>query len=134
VGRDVNLNLSANDVIHAFWVPEFRLKQDAIPGRQSRLRFTPSRIGTYPVICAELCGAYHGAMKTKVIVQTPEEYNAWLQSQRVAMATVAAPVPASPTPADRLNQHAASLGLPTQLVATLDQSSPPGVVEHSHSH
>lgn len=132
VGRDVNLNISANDVIHAFWVPEFRLKQDAIPGRQSRLRFTPSRIGTYPVICAELCGAYHGAMKTKVIVQTPEEYNAWLQSQRVAMETGATTVAAGPT--DRLDQYAAAMGLPTQLVATLGQSNPAGVVEHSHSH
>lgn len=132
VGQDVNLNISANDVIHAFWVPEFRLKQDAIPGRQARLRFTPSRIGTYPVICAELCGAYHGAMKTKVVVQTPEEYSAWLQSQRMATGTSAATVAAKPT-TDRLNQHAAAMGLPAQLVATLDQSNPAAMVEHSHS-
>jgi cytochrome c oxidase subunit 2 len=46
--------MTANDVIHAFWVPEFRLKQDAIPGMQSEIRFTPRIMGTYPLICAEL--------------------------------------------------------------------------------
>ena len=82
--RQVKLNISANDVIHAFWVPEFRLKQDAVPGLQSELHFTPNRVGEYPVICAELCGAYHGAMKTRVLVQAPQEFDAWLQSQKVA--------------------------------------------------
>ncbi|MFB2834508.1 cytochrome c oxidase subunit II [Floridanema evergladense] len=84
IGREVKLNISANDVIHAFWVPQFRLKQDAIPGRETQLRFTPKIPGTYPVICAELCGAYHGAMKTQVIVETPEEFDTWLQSQIAA--------------------------------------------------
>ncbi|NJP08756.1 MAG: cytochrome c oxidase subunit II [Leptolyngbyaceae cyanobacterium RU_5_1] len=84
VGRDVLLNISANDVLHAFWVPEYRLKQDAIPGRQSELRFTPSLIGEYSVICAELCGPYHGAMKTKVVAQTQTDFDAWLESQKVA--------------------------------------------------
>ncbi len=82
VDREVLLNLSANDVLHAFWVPQFRLKQDAIPGRQTELVFTPDRLGTYPVNCAELCGAYHGAMKTQVIVETPEEFNNWIKSQQ----------------------------------------------------
>jgi cytochrome c oxidase subunit II len=80
-GREVLLNISANDVLHAFWVPEFRLKQDAVPGRQTELRFTPSKVGEYSVICAELCGPYHGAMKTKAVVETPEDYNTWLESQ-----------------------------------------------------
>lgn len=84
VGREVKLNISANDVIHAFWVPQFRLKQDAIPGRETQLRFTPKIPGTYPVICAELCGSYHGAMKTQVIVETPEEFDTWIQSQVAA--------------------------------------------------
>ena len=82
VGQQVKLNISANDVLHAFWVPEFRLKQDAIPGRQTELRFTPNKAGTYPVICAELCGGYHGAMKSQVIVESPEEFNAWLKEQQ----------------------------------------------------
>ncbi len=82
--RDVQLNLSAQDVLHAFWVPQFRLKQDAIPGRQTELRFVPTEPGTYPIVCAELCGSYHGAMRSQVIVETPEAYDSWVQSQ-VAM-------------------------------------------------
>jgi len=84
VGREVLANISANDVIHAFWVPEFRLKQDAIPGRQSEIRFTPNRVGEYSLICAELCGPYHGAMNTKVVVETQEVFDQWLQEQQVA--------------------------------------------------
>jgi cytochrome c oxidase subunit II len=84
LGQPVKLNINAADVIHAFWVPEFRLKQDAIPGQETHMSFVPSKVGSYPLICAELCGAYHGGMRTRVIVQTPEDYQAWVQSQRVA--------------------------------------------------
>jgi cytochrome c oxidase subunit 2 len=83
----VVLNITASDVIHAFWVPEFRLKQDAVPGQENYLSFVPSRVGTYPLICAELCGAYHGGMKTKVIVLAPEEYQTWEQSQKAVAAS-----------------------------------------------
>lgn len=84
IGREVYLDMAANDVIHAFWVPEFRLKQDLIPGRQTELRFTPKKAGDYKLICAELCGPYHGAMNTKVIVQTPEDFDNWVKEQQVA--------------------------------------------------
>jgi cytochrome c oxidase subunit 2 len=84
VNKDVQINLSANDVIHAFWIPAFRLKQDAIPGKDTQLRFVASKTGEYPVYCAELCGAYHGAMRTKVIVQTQEEYDTWLAENTLA--------------------------------------------------
>ncbi|MEO0407132.1 MAG: cytochrome c oxidase subunit II, partial [Cyanobacteria bacterium P01_A01_bin.135] len=99
--RDVQLNLSAQDVIHAFWVPEFRLKQDALPGKETQLRFVANVPGTYPVVCTELCGAYHGGMRSQVIVHTPEEYAQWLSENRVAavpedtVATVPAALPAS---------------------------------------
>lgn len=82
VGRTVKLEITANDVLHAFWVPEFRLKQDAIPGTPTELRFTPNTVGQYPVICAELCGPYHGAMKTTVLAETPEDFQAWMASQQ----------------------------------------------------
>lgn len=88
VGTHIRLKINANDVLHAFWVPEYRLKQDAIPGQTTELSFTPSRLGEYPVICAELCGPYHGAMKTVVVAQTPEEFTAWLDSQKVASSGV----------------------------------------------
>ncbi|MDF5715751.1 MAG: cytochrome c oxidase subunit II [Rhizonema sp. NSF051] len=84
VGADVQLNLSAADVIHSFWVPQFRLKQDAIPGIPTELRFVATRLGTYPVVCTELCGGYHGSMRSSVVVQTPEEYESWLQENRIA--------------------------------------------------
>lgn len=81
VDQEVQLNLHAQDVIHAFWLPEFRLKQDTIPGRTTELRFKPKRIGEYPVVCAELCGAYHGGMVTKLYVQPQAEYDNWIQTQ-----------------------------------------------------
>lgn len=84
VDRPVQLKISAGDVLHAFWLPEFRIKQDAIPGREVELTFTPTRIGQYPVICAELCGAYHGGMKTQLYVQTEAEYEQWLQQNTIA--------------------------------------------------
>ncbi|MBD2568571.1 cytochrome c oxidase subunit II [Anabaena lutea] len=84
VGQQVEMNMTANDVIHAFWVPEFRLKQDVIPGRQSEIRFTPNKVGAYSLICAELCGPYHGAMKTQVVVESQEAYDTWMQEQLVA--------------------------------------------------
>ena len=80
-GKEVQLNIEAQDVLHAFWVPQFRLKQDAIPGRTSELRFTANLPGTYPVVCAELCGSYHGGMQTEVIIQTPEEYDEWMEEE-----------------------------------------------------
>jgi cytochrome c oxidase subunit II len=83
-GKEVKLNMSANDVIHAFWVPEFRLKQDIIPGRQTEVRFTPQTIGEYVVVCAELCGPYHGAMRAPVVVQSQQDYDSWIQEQLVA--------------------------------------------------
>jgi cytochrome c oxidase subunit 2 len=78
VGQPVELRMEARDVIHAFWVPQFRLKQDVIPGQPTVLSFTPTRAGTYPLICAELCGPYHGGMRTNVVVHNPDDYSAWV--------------------------------------------------------
>ncbi|HIK29481.1 MAG: cytochrome c oxidase subunit II [Oscillatoriaceae bacterium SKW80] len=82
LGKEVQLNITAPDVLHSLWLPEFRLKQDAIPGRNAELRFTANKIGEYPIVCAELCGSYHGAMRTRLIVETPEEFENWLASQK----------------------------------------------------
>lgn len=81
VNRPVQLRMKANDVIHAFWVPQFRLKQDIIPGQPTLLSFTPTRTGTYPIICAELCGPYHGGMRSSVVVHGSEEFAQWQQQQ-----------------------------------------------------
>jgi cytochrome c oxidase subunit 2 len=77
--QPVELRMKANDVIHAFWVPQFRLKQDVIPGQQTILTFTATRPGTYPVVCAELCGPYHGGMRSSVVVHEAEDYDNWIQ-------------------------------------------------------
>lgn len=84
VGADIQLNIAATDVIHSFWVPQFRLKQDAIPGMNTELRFVATKPGDYPVVCTELCGSYHGSMRTRVIVHTADEYESWLQENRIA--------------------------------------------------
>ena len=78
-GQSVELHMEAKDVIHAFWVPQFRLKQDIIPGQPTVLSFTATRAGSYPIVCAELCGPYHGGMRSNVVVHEPEAYSAWLQ-------------------------------------------------------
>ncbi|MGD1856875.1 MAG: cytochrome c oxidase subunit II [Leptolyngbyaceae cyanobacterium] len=84
VGQLVRLNLKAQDVIHAFWLPEFRIKQDMIPGKETSLVLRATREGTYPVVCAELCGSYHGGMRTQLIVHSPEGYDEWEQKRIAA--------------------------------------------------
>jgi cytochrome c oxidase subunit 2 len=82
--RSVELRMKANDVIHAFWVPQFRLKQDVIPGQETILTFTATRPGTYPIVCAELCGPYHGGMRSSVVVHEPDAFEAWLRKNSPA--------------------------------------------------
>ncbi|GFE71875.1 cytochrome c oxidase subunit II [Chroococcus sp. FPU101] len=89
VNRPVQLQMAAGDVIHAFWVPQLRLKQDVIPGRETTLGFTPNLIGTYPIICAELCGAYHGGMKSTFAVESAEDFEKWVQANAPAPAETA---------------------------------------------
>ena len=79
LGQPVSLRMESKDVIHAFWVPEFRLKQDVIPGQPTILNFTPTKAGRYPIICAELCGPYHGGMRSTVVVEEPEDYQEWFK-------------------------------------------------------
>lgn len=120
IGREILANIAANDVIHAFWVPAFRLKQDAIPGRQTEIRFTPNRAGEYPLICAELCGPYHGAMNTKVIVEPQQAFDQWMQEQQVAAKeTLNQAVAAKPTnlsPAEFLAPYTSNIGINSQTL------------------
>ena len=77
VGKQVLLRMTSNDVIHSFWVPEFRVKQDLVPGRITQLRITPTLEGNYKVRCAEICGTSHAYMEKPVIVSSQEEYDTW---------------------------------------------------------
>ena len=77
--RDVVLELSARDVIHSFWVPQFGQKQDAVPGEVTKLAITPTKVGEYPVICTELCGLGHSLMRTQAVVMEAAKYDAWVR-------------------------------------------------------
>jgi cytochrome c oxidase subunit 2 len=81
VGKQVLLRMTSNDVIHSFWVPEFRVKQDLVPGRITELRITPTLEGNYKVRCAELCGTSHAFMEKPVIVSSQADYDAWIAAQ-----------------------------------------------------
>lgn len=82
VGRPVKMEINADDVNHAFWVPSMRIKQDALVGRTTEVRFTPTLADTYPVVCAELCGAGHGAMAAIIVVHENEEaFQTWLNGE-----------------------------------------------------
>lgn len=84
LGRQVLFRLQSRDVIHSFWVPEFRMKQDAVPGMVTELRIKPTQIGQYKVRCAELCGTSHYAMLATVNVMEPADFDAWLAQQAAA--------------------------------------------------
>jgi cytochrome c oxidase subunit 2 len=89
----VELKLRSRDVIHSFWVPQFGQKQDAVPGITTRLVITPKRLGTYPVVCTELCGEGHAVMRSAAIVMTAKGFTAWVKGQqkKVAAANRAPP-------------------------------------------
>jgi cytochrome c oxidase subunit 2 len=79
--RPVYFRIHTDDVIHSFWVPQFRLKSDAVPGLVTRVRVTPNKLGTYQVVCTELCGLGHATMRGTVRVVQPTEFDAYLQKQ-----------------------------------------------------
>lgn len=78
VGRPIKLTMTSQDVIHSFYVPAFRVKQDVVPGRYSYQWFTPTQVGEYHLFCAEYCGAQHSGMIGKVVVMEESKYQAWL--------------------------------------------------------
>jgi cytochrome c oxidase subunit 2 len=81
IGKPIKVLLRSIDVLHDFYVPEFRAKMDMIPGSVTYFWFTPTRTGTFEVLCAELCGVGHAFMRGIVMVDTAEDYQAWLQEQ-----------------------------------------------------
>jgi cytochrome c oxidase subunit 2 len=83
VNRQVELSLRAQDVIHSFFIPAMRFKQDAVPGLRIQMHFTPDKIGEYEIACAELCGLGHYKMHAVLRVVSEADYNSWL-SQRLA--------------------------------------------------
>jgi cytochrome c oxidase subunit II len=88
-GRPVRLLITSRDVIHSFYLPAFRLKQDAIPGRYTQTWFQADRPGRYEIFCAEFCGLGHSAMLGELVVMEPEKYDAWITEARRSPAVAA---------------------------------------------
>ncbi len=83
-GKQVDLQMTSNDVIHSFWVPQFRIKQDIVPGRTIDLRITPILIGDYTVYCNQLCGLRHAYMQAPVKVVSQADFNKWVSQQQAS--------------------------------------------------
>jgi cytochrome c oxidase subunit 2 len=110
VNRRARMEMTSRDVLHSFWVPEFRVKQDLVPGQTTVVRFTPIDVGEYKLRCSELCGLSHYSMLAPVRVVEEEEYNRWLGEQ---MAT-SAPAVADAETLDSLNE------VPSQAMGSAD--------------
>ncbi|HEX7059734.1 MAG TPA: cytochrome c oxidase subunit II [Solirubrobacterales bacterium] len=78
--RQVHFKMHSQDVIHSFWVPEWRIKKDTVPGITTTAIVTPNRLGTYQLVCTELCGFGHATMRAKVVVEPPVEFRKWVAS------------------------------------------------------
>jgi cytochrome c oxidase subunit 2 len=88
MGKKIFLQMTSKDVIHAFYLPNARIKADAIPGRFSKLWFDANKPGDYEIACAEMCGTHHYLMKAQLTVLTQEDFSSWInESQKMAIAT-----------------------------------------------
>jgi cytochrome c oxidase subunit II len=115
VDRQIRLRMRSQDIIHSWFVNEFRVKQDVVPGITTYITFNPTRTGTFQVICAELCGVGHGVMRSRIIVMEPGEYDQWLaDAQRE--------VQQAEPPAD----EAIPPGEPPEVQQPEDAVAPPG--------
>src|SRR5262245_23327605 len=102
VGQKVVVSLHSKDVIHSFFLPEFRVKQDAVPGMTTKVWFDASHVGHWEIACAELCGLGHYRMKGFLTADSPEDFQKWLAEQAAAGSpppAAAAPGGPAPTPA-----------------------------------
>jgi len=81
-GRPVEFDIRSSDVIHSFWIPDFRLKSDAVPGLKTQIRVKPSELGPHDIVCAELCGLGHSTMRQTVRVVEPKAFEDWAGKQK----------------------------------------------------
>ncbi len=88
LNKPVQLHMRSNDVLHAFYVSEFRVKWDIVPGMITKLWFTPTKVGEFQVYCAELCGVGHYAMNAKVVVMEQADYDKWLAEHATVAQTL----------------------------------------------
>ena len=105
-GRPVQFDIRAADVLHSFWIPDFRLKQDAVPGLTTRIRLRPTEMGNHQIVCAELCGLGHSTMRQNTRVVTPQQFTAWAARQKGAPGGGGAPGQAAADGANALAEAA----------------------------
>jgi cytochrome c oxidase subunit 2 len=86
VNREVDLQLRSLDVIHGFFVPAMRLKQNAVPGSALHVHFTPVREGVYPILCSQVCGSGHTRMQARMRVVSQAAYDAWIAAHEKKVA------------------------------------------------
>lgn len=122
VNQPVVLNVTSTDVIHSFWVPAFRLKADMVPGLINTIRFTPTKIGRYPIVCTEFCGTLHGMMSALVpgangkpngqwlVVDSPADFQKWYHGWQVKNANASDAIPTVSTGAIALTGGDAAAG------------------------
>jgi cytochrome c oxidase subunit II len=82
IDQTIRFEITSKDVIHSFWVPEWRMKQDAVQGITTGTTVTPTQLGTFPVICTELCGLGHALMRSQARVLSPSDFEAWVEEQQ----------------------------------------------------
>jgi len=99
VNRNVILDITSKDVIHSVSIESMRIGQDAIPGTEIPIWFKPVKIGTYEIVCAQLCGSGHSGMRAILVVDSEADYQSWLNEQEALIAPVPAPAAAAATPA-----------------------------------
>ena len=109
--------LRSLDVIHSFFVPDFSVKLDAVPGITTTVRVTPTRLGSYPAECTELCGAGHALMRAPVRVVSPQAFQTWLQSQPAN-----APPPIGTPPPNAAQPGVPGSGAPAPSTSTTSTS------------
>jgi cytochrome c oxidase subunit 2 len=90
LGEPVRVLITSADVLHSFWVPAFRLKLAGVPGLVQNMNFTPTRAGTFDIVCAEYCGVDHSVMQGKLTVESPAAFEKWLAGEKTAAAAPAA--------------------------------------------
>jgi len=83
-GREADLQLRSLDVIHGFFIPGMRLKENAVPGLELHVHFTPEKVGTYPILCSQVCGLGHDRMQTRLMVVSPADYAKWIAERERA--------------------------------------------------
>ncbi len=113
-GRQVLLKMTSIDVIHSFWVPELRVKQDAVPGMTTELRITPTDLGEYQLRCAELCGTAHYSMLAPVKVEEPADFEAWVAANTTPSEETAPPE----SPAEAVPSETAGAELGAEVAQT----------------